>query len=43
MSELMSEISNTIKHRHLNHTIITRTRKWLYIYVNHRHKDDSEY
>ena len=30
MRELMSEISNTIKHRHLNHTRITRTRKWLY-------------
>ena len=41
MREPMSEISNTIKHRYLSQTIITRTRKWLYIYEIHRHKDDS--
>ena len=35
MRELMSEISNTIKHRYLNHTIITRTSKLLS--EDHRH------
>ena len=31
MRELMNEISNTIKHRNLNNTRITRIKKWLYL------------
>ena len=33
MREPMSEINNTIKHRHLNQTRITRTRKWIYLKI----------
>ena len=39
MRELMSEISNTIKHRHLNQTRIPELGN-SYISEDHRHKDD---